>query len=96
MKVASAARVHVLDGVIFHTGQVVVCWRTDVDQAAEGYSSLGIYPSWEAFRSVHIDSHPANQTTIVWSSGQSDHAASDPSNQQHPHPHVGGSPPNRA
>ena len=36
----------VLDGVVFHTGQVVVCWRTDLDATqgkGRGRSSLGIY-----------------------------------------------------
>lgn len=54
----------VLDGVVFHTGQVVVCWRTDID--GHGHSSLAIYPSWEAFKFIHIDSHPENNTEILW------------------------------
>ncbi len=57
----------VLDGVVFHTGQVVVCWRTDVNQPESGYSSLSIYPSWEAFKHVHLDSHPENQAEVVFS-----------------------------
>lgn len=56
----------VLDGVLFHTGQVVICWRTDVEAAAHGYSSLGIYPSWEAFEFVHVKSHPDNEAEIKW------------------------------
>jgi len=56
----------VLDGVHFHTGQVVICWRTDIEAARHGYSSLGIYPSWEAFSFLHIDSHPTNQTKLEW------------------------------
>jgi hypothetical protein len=31
-----------LDGVIFHTGQVVVCWRTDINVGKPGYSSIAI------------------------------------------------------
>lgn len=54
----------VLDGVVFHNGQIVVCWRTDVNEKTSGFSSLGIYPSWEAFKHVHIDPHPSNQTEI--------------------------------
>ena len=53
----------VLDGVVFHTGQVVVCWRTDLDATqgkGRGRSSLGIYASWEAFDALHI----ANRTDI--------------------------------
>lgn len=60
---------HVLDGVVFHTGQVVICWRTDLDATqgkGRGHSSLGIYASWEAFDALHIASHPANRTDIEW------------------------------
>jgi hypothetical protein len=55
----------VLDGVVFHTGQVVVCWRTDTNQET-GFSSIAIYPSWEAFKHIHIDSHPENESEVVW------------------------------
>lgn len=51
----------VLDGVIFHNGKVVVCWRTDL---RGGHSSLVIYDSWEAFKAVHIAPHPPEQTEI--------------------------------
>jgi len=56
----------VLDGVKFHNGQVVICWRADINQQNEGYSSLGVYPSWEAFKHVHIDPHPENKSRIIW------------------------------
>lgn len=56
----------VLDGVIFHTGQVVVCWRSDVRPVTPLHSSLGVFPSWEAFRQIHIDPHPENQTQVVF------------------------------
>ncbi|MEA2639433.1 MAG: hypothetical protein QOF51_827, partial [Chloroflexota bacterium] len=39
----------VLDGVVFHTGQVVICWRSDLNPTRPGASSLAIYPSWDAF-----------------------------------------------
>ena len=54
----------VLDGVIFHTGQVVICWRTDINADKSGYSSIAIYPSWEAFLAVHVRPHPPNATEI--------------------------------
>ncbi len=54
----------VLDGVIFHTGQVVVCWRTDINTGKPGYSSIAVYPSWETFLSVHVQPHPLNATEI--------------------------------
>jgi len=53
----------VLDGVVFHTGQVVVCWRTDVNDK-DGFSSITVYPSWEAFEHVHVNPHPDSQTEI--------------------------------
>ena len=56
----------VLDGVKFHNGQVVICWRADINQQGDGYSSLGVYPSWEAFKHVHIDPHPENESIIIW------------------------------
>ena len=59
----------VLDGVVFHNGQVVICWRSDVDENKLGFSSLGIYPSWEAFLHVHVEPHPANQTEIRFVDG---------------------------
>jgi hypothetical protein len=53
----------VLDGTVFHNGKVVICWRTEGN---DGYSSLGIYDSFDAFKFVHIDSHPGNETEIMW------------------------------
>jgi hypothetical protein len=61
-KISGTGRV--LDGVIFHNGQVVICWRSDIDKNNPGFSSLGVYPSWEAFMHVHIDPHPDNKTEI--------------------------------
>lgn len=60
--VSGAGRV--LDGVIFHTGQVVVCWRSDINVGAMGYSSIAIYPSWEAFLHVHVRPHPRHATDV--------------------------------
>lgn len=54
----------VLDGVVFHTGQVVVCWRTDPSVGATGFSSLAVYPSWEAFVHVHVAPHPEGSADI--------------------------------
>ena len=56
----------VLDGVIFHTGQVVVCWRSDLRKDRPGYSSLVIYESWDAFEHVHIRPHPPEQSVVVY------------------------------
>jgi hypothetical protein len=54
----------VLDGVIFHTGQVVVCWLSDIRPEQSGYSSLAIYPSWDAFLHVYVQPHPQDATEI--------------------------------
>lgn len=56
----------VLDGVVFHTGQVVVCWRSDLRPDKPGHSSMVIYASWEAFRAIHIDPHPTEQTEVLF------------------------------
>lgn len=56
----------ILDGVLFHNGQTVVCWRTDIDASKHGHSSLGIYPTFEAFKFIHIDSHPTNGTEVIF------------------------------
>lgn len=58
----------VLDGVIFHTGQVVTCWRTDLntkEKDVEGFSTLGIYPSFDAFLHVHVKPHPPESSEII-------------------------------
>lgn len=54
----------VLDGVVFHTGQVVVCWRSDISLDNQGYSSIAIYPSWEAFLHVHVQPHPEESSQV--------------------------------
>jgi hypothetical protein len=57
----------VLDGVIFHTGQVVVCWRSDINRRNDGFSSLSIYPSWQAFTHIHVSPHSPMATDIRFS-----------------------------
>lgn len=59
----------ILDGVIFHTGQVVTCWRTDLnikDEGTDAYSTLGIYPSYEAFLHVHVKPHPDGANEVFF------------------------------
>ncbi len=59
----------VLDGVIFHTGQVVTCWRSDLnvkDKGIDAYSTMGIYPSYEAFLHVHVKPHPEGDNEVVF------------------------------
>ena len=59
----------VLDGVVLHNGEVVVIWRSDVrqrDPDQPAYTSICIYPCWEAFQHIHIDAHPSNKTEVVF------------------------------
>jgi hypothetical protein len=55
----------VADIFLCHNGKVILVWRTDVDAAKHGNSSIGIYESWESFYYVHCLKHPANRTEIV-------------------------------
>jgi hypothetical protein len=59
----------VLDGVLFHTGQVVVCWRTDLREGAIGYSSITVFPSWQAFLHVHVNPHAATANRVHFGDG---------------------------
>ena len=52
----------VLDGVVFHNGKVVVCWRSDLNG---GHSSVVVYDTWEGFLAVHVLPHPLEQSRIV-------------------------------
>jgi hypothetical protein len=53
----------VLDGVVFHTGQVVICWRSDLKQPP-GTSSLTVFPSVDAFLDVHVLSHGISSSRV--------------------------------
>lgn len=52
----------VLDGVIFHTGQVVVCWRSD-------HGSITVFENWTAFDNVHLRAHPENRARVMFADG---------------------------
>lgn len=54
----------VLDGVIFHNGKTVICWRSDISKNDPDLSSITIYNTWEAFKKVHVDSHGENTSRI--------------------------------
>ena len=53
----------VLNGVVFPDGQCVIRWCSSNKNAK---SSTAIYDSFEDFKFLHIDSHPTNETKIVW------------------------------
>lgn len=50
---------HVIDGVVFDDGTTVIKWLSD-------RSSIAIYKTFEDFKFLHIDSHPTNDTEIVF------------------------------
>lgn len=56
---------HILDGIVFHNGWVVTCWRTDTADK-HGSSCITYWENYEAFYNVHIKAHPANNTEIQW------------------------------
>lgn len=49
----------VADGIIFPSGRCVVEWRGATP-------CIQVWDSFEAFKKVHIDSHPDNNTEIIW------------------------------
>jgi hypothetical protein len=61
-----SGRGRVIDGFVAHNGKTIIVWRTDVDAAKHGFSSIGIYDSYEAFFAIHIAAHPKNDTEIMW------------------------------
>lgn len=58
----------VADGVVFHNGWVVLCWRSDVagSNSLHGHASTAFYPNFKAFELLHIGAHPENKTEIKW------------------------------
>jgi len=56
----------VLEGVVFHTGQIVVSWFSDVNRSKSGASSLGFYNSLDDFYKIHCNSHPAVGSKLEW------------------------------
>lgn len=54
----------IIDGVVFHTGQVVICWRSDIRAENPGHTSIGIYPTWEAFLAIHVHPHGSEAVEI--------------------------------
>lgn len=47
----------ILDGVVFHTGQVVVCWYSE-------HRSVTVFENWDAFDNVHLRAHPENRSRV--------------------------------
>jgi hypothetical protein len=51
----------VLNGVVFPDGQTVIKWCVK-----DKPNSIAIYPTFEDFKLIHIDSHPTNGTEIIY------------------------------
>ena len=51
----------VLEGMQFSVGTVVVHWLTPAP-----HGSIAVFDSFEDFMSVHVTSHPTNETQIKW------------------------------
>lgn len=49
----------VMEGCVFSNGEVAYTWRS-------GRKTRVWCESFEAFRELHIDAHPANETEIIW------------------------------
>ena len=59
----------VLDGIIYHTGQVVVCWRSDdPNSKSPARPSLGIYDSLKDFLDTHVNNHDNDTDLILYDS----------------------------
>lgn len=49
----------IVDGIVFPSGECVVRWRGPTP-------CVTVWPSFDAFKSVHIDPHPLNKTEVLW------------------------------
>lgn len=49
----------VLHGVVFPSGKCVIEWVSPTP-------SQTVFENFEAFKRVHIDAHPTNNTEILW------------------------------
>jgi len=49
----------VMEGCVFSNGEVAYTWRS-------GRKTRVWAESFEAFRELHIDAHPENETEIIW------------------------------
>jgi hypothetical protein len=53
----------ILNGVVFPDGITVIRWCSNNPEAK---NSTAIHDSFEAFKFLHIDCHPNNETEVVW------------------------------
>ena len=51
----------VLEGAVFTDGTCVIRWCTPNTPP-----TTGVYDTFEHFMKIHVDSHPANKTEIIW------------------------------
>ena len=60
----------VIDGIVFPSGDCVTRWRGPTP-------CVSVWPSFAAFKSVHIDPHPDNNTEVRWFDVQEPAAATE-------------------
>lgn len=53
----------ILEGVVFENGKVAAAWLPSSEVKA---ASIVIFDSMDDFMSVHVFSHPENQTQLIW------------------------------
>ena len=56
---------HVLEGVLFSTGVVVIHWLTPPPRG-----SISVFDSLDQFLSIHVMPHPENQTVLTFEDGE--------------------------
>jgi hypothetical protein len=54
---------HVLDGIEFSNKKVAVAW---LGKGTVHGDSVAVYDNFADFMAIHVDSHPANGTIILW------------------------------
>lgn len=50
---------HLIDGVEFDDGTVVIRWRSDI-------GSTAIYKCWDDFYKIHIGDHQEYNAELIW------------------------------
>jgi hypothetical protein len=56
---------HVLEGVLFSTGVVVIHWLTPPPRG-----SISVFDSMDQFLSIHVMPHPENHAVLTYEDGE--------------------------
>ena len=54
---------HLLDGIQFSNGKVAVAW---LGKGELKVGSVSVFDNIEDFIAIHINSHPGNETKLIW------------------------------